>query len=50
MFNDTAFYNIAYGGVGDPEIKKMMRDPARKDELMGIVREAAQKASIDEFF
>jgi len=28
LFNDTILYNIAYGGVKDPDWKKIVDDPA----------------------
>jgi len=28
LFNDTVAYNIAYGGIRDPTIAKMIDDPA----------------------
>ena len=27
LFNDTALYNIAYGGIKDAELKKLCDDP-----------------------
>ena len=33
LFNDTALYNIAYGGIKDAELKKLCDDPDKKSEL-----------------
>lgn len=33
LFNDTILYNIAYGGVKDPEWKALVDDKERRDEL-----------------
>ena len=49
LFNDTVKYNIAYGGVKDPEFKKMMEDPERDEELMEHIVRVAKKAQIHDF-
>jgi ABC-type multidrug transport system fused ATPase/permease subunit len=44
LFNDTLRYNIAYGGVKDPEINKLMNDPDRQEELEAKIIATAKKA------
>lgn len=44
LFNDTILYNIAYGGVKDPEFKKLVDDPNRTDELKDTVIPASKRA------
>jgi hypothetical protein len=31
-------YNIAYGAVRDPHIKKMLDDPKREEELIEVLK------------
>jgi ABC-type transport system involved in Fe-S cluster assembly fused permease/ATPase subunit len=33
LFNDTILYNIAYGGIRDEEIRKMIDDKSKVAEL-----------------
>jgi len=33
LFNDTILYNIAYGGVKDPDWKKIVDNEDKKEEL-----------------
>jgi ABC-type multidrug transport system fused ATPase/permease subunit len=49
LFNDTLRYNIAYGGVKDPEINKLMNDPDRQEELEAKIIATAKKAQIHDF-
>ena len=49
LFNDTVLYNIAYGGVKDPETKAMCDDKERKDELETHVTPASKRAQIHQF-
>lgn len=49
LFNDTIAYNIGYGAVRDPEFKKMVDDPDRKDELIEAVTPASKRAQIYDF-
>jgi ABC-type transport system involved in Fe-S cluster assembly fused permease/ATPase subunit len=42
-------YNIAYGGVKDPEWKAMVDDENRKDELEEKVVPASKRAQIHQF-
>lgn len=49
LFNDTLRYNIAYGGVKDPEFKAMMEDPSRADELQEQIVAVSKKAQIHDF-
>lgn len=34
LFNDTAMYNIGYGGVRDPTIMHLLDDKEKGDELV----------------
>jgi ABC-type multidrug transport system fused ATPase/permease subunit len=49
LFNDTILYNIAYGGVKDPEFKKMVDDPKRQDELRDFVTPSSKRAQFHDF-
>jgi ABC-type multidrug transport system fused ATPase/permease subunit len=49
LFNDTVAYNIAYGGIRDPEIAKMIDDPAQRDALIERIVPAAKRSSIHEY-
>ena len=49
LFNDTIRYNIGYGGVNDPEIKQLINDPEKKDELDNFIIPAAKRAQIHGF-
>jgi len=49
LFNDTALYNIAYGGVKDPEIKAMCDDPDRNEELEKFITPASKRAQIHQY-
>ena len=42
-------YNIAYGGVKDPQWKAMVDDPKRQSELESKVVPASQRAQIHQF-
>lgn len=44
LFNDTVMYNIGYGGVRDPEFKKILDDPTKSDELIEAIKPASEKA------
>lgn len=46
LFNDTILYNIAYGGLNDPIVAKMIDDPKSVDELIELVAPVAKRASI----
>mmetsp|Transcript_11075 Transcript_11075/g.16838 ORF Transcript_11075/g.16838 Transcript_11075/m.16838 type:complete len:92 (+) Transcript_11075:1464-1739(+) len=49
LFNDTIMYNIAYGGVKDPEFKKLVDNPSKSDELIRKITPASQKAQFHPF-
>ena len=44
LFNDTALYNIAYGGIKDAELKKLCDDPDKKSELEEAIKPASKRA------
>ena len=44
LFNDTALYNIAYGGVKDKDFKEIVDDPDRVDELTDLIIPASRRA------
>jgi ABC-type transport system involved in Fe-S cluster assembly fused permease/ATPase subunit len=44
LFNDTILYNIAYGGVKDPEWKKLVDDETQKEELQRQITPASKRA------
>ncbi len=46
LFNDTLKYNIGYGGVRDPDIKDLLDDETKKEELTDKIIPAAKKAQI----
>ena len=46
LFNDTILYNIAYGALNDPVIRKMIDDPEKALELLNIIVPAAKRSSI----
>ena len=49
LFNDTALYNIAYGGVKDPLIKGLCDDPSKSDELETLITPASKRSQIHEY-
>jgi len=49
LFNDTVAYNIAYGGIRDPEIAKIIDDPEKIEELIEKIVPAAKQSSIHKF-
>jgi ABC-type multidrug transport system fused ATPase/permease subunit len=49
LFNDTVMYNIAYGGIRDPEIQSIIDDKEKSDELIEKIIPAAKRASIHKF-
>lgn len=49
LFNDTLKYNLAYGGVKDPEFSKMINDPTKQELIISQVDKAAKKAQIYDF-
>lgn len=49
LFNDTIEYNIAYGGVNNPELMSAWNDPNRKNEFKKMIIAAAIKAQLHEF-
>ena len=49
LFNDTILYNIAYGGVKDPEWKKLVDDEDQMEELERQVTPASKRAQIHQF-
>jgi len=49
LFNDTVAYNIAYGGIRDPEIAKIIDDPEKREELIEKIVPAAKQSSIHKF-
>ena len=42
-------YNIGYGGVRDPEIKNLLDDKEKGDELQATIQQAAERAQIHGF-
>lgn len=46
LFNDTILYNIAYGGLNDPEVAKMIDDPDKIEELLEVVVPAAKQSQV----
>lgn len=44
LFNDTIRYNIAYGAVNDAELKKLINDPSKEQELENAIVPAAKRA------
>mmetsp|Transcript_14338 Transcript_14338/g.24414 ORF Transcript_14338/g.24414 Transcript_14338/m.24414 type:complete len:212 (-) Transcript_14338:170-805(-) len=49
LFNDTVLYNIAYGGIRDAEIAKIIDDPKQSFQLIEKIIPAAKRASIHKF-
>lgn len=49
LFNDTALYNIAYGGVKDPDFKAIVDDENRIDELTEMIKPATKRAQIHQY-
>ncbi len=49
LFNDTVLYNIAYGGIRDRRIAKMIDDPKQQDHLIKEIIPASKRASIHQF-
>ena len=49
LFNDTVMYNIGYGAVRDPEIKKLLDDKSRTDDLIEKIMPSAKRAQIHDF-
>jgi len=50
LFNDSILYNIAYGGIdGDTNIKDIIDNPLKSDELIRKIIPAAKRAQIHEF-
>jgi ATP-binding cassette, subfamily B, heavy metal transporter len=49
LFNDTVLYNIAYGGIRDQRIAKIIDDPDKAVELIDMVVPAAKRANIHDF-
>ena len=48
LFNDTVMYNIAYGGVRDPRVKKLL-DAQDFESLLPEIQPASERAQIHEF-
>ena len=46
LFNDSVMYNIAYGGIRDPEIKSIIDDKSKGEQLIRKIVPAAKRASI----
>lgn len=42
-------YNIAYGAVNDPQIKQMLDDSKREEELIEAIKPSAMRSQIHEF-
>jgi ATP-binding cassette, subfamily B, heavy metal transporter len=49
LFNDTVLYNIAYGGIRDEKISKIIDNPDKAKDLIDIIVPAAKRASIHDF-
>ena len=49
LFNDTLKYNVAYGGVKDPEFSKMIDSPEDQNLLLTQLDRATKKAQIYDF-
>jgi ATP-binding cassette subfamily B protein len=49
LFNDTILYNIGYGGVNNPNIKKLLSDPNREEELINLITPSAKRSQIHDF-
>jgi ATP-binding cassette subfamily B protein len=48
LFNDSVLYNIAYGGINDPQIQDLIRNE-RTEELVEKVVPAAKESQIHDF-
>jgi len=44
LFNDTVMYNIAYGGIKDPEFKKMVDNESKEEELIQMIKPSSVRA------
>lgn len=44
LFNDTVMYNIAYGGIRDPEFRKLVIDKKKEEELMEAIIPSSKRA------
>lgn len=44
LFNETIMYNIAYGAVNDPQIKQMLDDTKREEELIEAIKPSAMRS------
>ena len=49
LFNDTVLYNIAYGGIRDESIRKLIDDRSQDEKLTEMVIPAAKRAQIHDF-
>lgn len=49
LFNDTVMYNIGYGGVRDPNIKALLDDKEKGDNLIKLIQPSAERAQIHSF-
>lgn len=49
LFNDTIMYNIGYGGVHNKDIKQLLNDPTKEEELISAIRSSAEKSQIHNF-
>mmetsp|Transcript_10383 Transcript_10383/g.10248 ORF Transcript_10383/g.10248 Transcript_10383/m.10248 type:complete len:235 (+) Transcript_10383:178-882(+) len=49
LFNDTIRYNVAYGGVKDPDFRKRIDDEAEREGLIEELDVATKKAQIYNF-
>lgn len=49
LFNDSVMYNIAYGGIRDPEIQEIIDDKEKGLELIKKIAPAAKRAQIHKF-
>lgn len=49
LFNDSVMYNIAYGGIRDPEIRDIIDDKQKGLDLITKIAPAAKRAQIHKF-
>lgn len=49
LFNDTVLYNIAYGGIKDPDFKKLVDDPTKTEAVKEVCIPASQRAQFHQF-
>ena len=42
-------YNIGYGGVHKNEIKRLLDDPSKEEELINTIRPSAERSQIHDF-